>query len=441
MRKIIVGVLLLLIIAGVGAPFVSGLLMEKIVKQSFSNLNTIYSATGSGVSIEIMHYDRNIFSTEIEWKMRLGSLEAVYGVDEIIFVDRADHGFTGIVSRTSLEKNKWFTDFVSNKLDGKNPLAITTEYKLSGQIDSTIALEAFSLPVDNEVVEIKAGRAVFECDEELKNFYSEASWEGFSVSEKLKVDGISIASSLEKISTYLWDGTISFEVEKSKVEGTIEQFELVNFKGDYSLDVDNEENTLSVVTTFGADHLLAGLEKVDNGFVRIGVINLDVQGFGEFMKLYAEMANTVLKDITAAEDDPQELKKIFQEQMDRTRFQMITAYERLLKKGLELQISDLHAQLPLGEVKGDAVLSLNKDMTFAQFVPLIHQPELVLDIFSLQSDFSLPAELVGDNPMLLSPIYPGMQTGLFVKDGENLIHKAETRDAKLYLNGQEVVFN
>ena len=159
------------------------------------------------------------------------------------------------------------------------------------------------------------------------------------------------------------------------------------------------------------------------------------------MQLYTEMANTILQEITAAEDDPEKMKTVFQEQMGRTQFQMMTAYESLLKKGLEFQISDLHAQLPSGEVKGDAVLSLNKDMTFAQFIPLVHQPELVVDVFSLKSDVSLPAELVGDNPDLLSPIYPGMQTGLFVKNGENLTHKAETRDSKLYLNGLEVEFN
>ena len=438
MKKIIVGVLCLIIIAGAGVPFVSGLMMEKIVKQAFSNLNTMYSNTGSDVSIELMQYDRKIFSTEIEWKMSLGSLKAVYGVEEIIFIDRAEHGFTGIVSKTSLEKNKWFTDFVSNKLDGKNPLAITTEYKLSGQIDSTIALDAFTLPVEGELVEVKAGSAALACDKDLKHFLSEASWEGFSVSDKMKVEGITISSRLEMISTYLWDGTLSFEVEKSTIAGNLEQFDLVNFKGDYTLDVNKELNTVSVATTFGTDHLTAGLEKVDNAFVRIGVINMDVQGFEEFMQLYTEMANTVLQEITVEEDDPEKMKAVFQEQMARTQFQMMTAYESLFKKGLEFQISDLHAQLPSGEVKGNVVISLNKDMTFAQFVPLVHQPELALDIFTLQSDVSLPAELVGDNPNLLSPIYPGMQTGLFVKDGENLTHRAETRDSKLYLNGLEV---
>jgi uncharacterized protein YdgA (DUF945 family) len=439
MKKIIIGILLLIAIAGVGAPFVNGLMMEKTVKQSFKNLNTMYSDMGSGVSIETMKYDRNFFSTEIEWKMILGSLSAIYGVDEIIFLDRADHGYTSIVSKTSLEKNKWFTDFVNSKLEGKNPLAITTEYKLSGLMNSTIVLDAFSVQVDDEVVEIKAGKAIATCDKELKNFSSEASWEGISVPEKLKVEGITISSSLERLSTYLWDGTLSFGIGKGVIEENLQQIELVNFKVDYSLDVDDEEKTISVVTALGADHLLAGPETVDNGFVRIGLVNMDVQGFEEFMKLYTEMANTILQDMTAAEDDPEKMKTILQEEVTRTQFQIMAAYEKLLKKGLEFQISDLFAKLPEGELKGDVALTLNKDMTFAQFFPLVHQPELALDIFSLRSDISLPAKLVNDNPMLLMPMHEGMSTGLFIKNGDNLSHKAETKDGKLYVNGQEMV--
>ncbi len=438
MKKAIIGVLLLLIIAGVGAPFVSGLMMEKVVKRSFSDLNKMYADAGYDVTVEVVKYDRKYASSEIEWKVNLGSLKAVYGIDEIIFIDRADHQYTGVVTRTSLEKNKWFTDFVSNKLNGKNPLAIVTEYKLSGDIHSAIALEAFSLPVRGEMVEIKTGKADFSFDKDLVNFTSEASWQGFSVADKLKVDGVSAASSLEKISTYIWDGEFSFGVERAKITGRVEQFELVNFKGDYSLDVDKEENTVSVVASFGADHVLADHDKVDDAFVRIGVVNLDIPGFEDFMKLYAKMTNNILKDINAAGNDPEILKKILKQQVVRSQFQMLTAYEGLMKQGLEIQISDLHAVLPQGEVKGDAALSLNKDMTFAQFVPLQQQPELLLDIFSLHSDVSFPAELVGDNPVLLEPIYPGMKTGLFVRDGENLVHKAETQDGKLYLNGQEV---
>jgi uncharacterized protein YdgA (DUF945 family) len=253
------------------------------------------------------------------------------------------------------------------------------------------------------------------------------------------VEGITISSNLERLSTYLWDGTLSFGIGKGVIEGNLQPIEMENFKVDYSLDVDDEEKTISVVTALGADRLLVGPDTMDNGFVRIGLVNMDVQGFEEFMKLYTEMANTVLQDIAAAEDDPDKMKTILQEEVTRTQFQIMAAYEKLLKKGLEFQISDLFAKLPEGELKGDVALTLNKDMTFAQFFPLVHQPELALDIFSLRSDISLPAKLVNDNPMLLMPMHEGMSTGLFIKNGDNLSHKAETRDGKLYVNGQEMV--
>jgi uncharacterized protein YdgA (DUF945 family) len=438
MKKIIIGIVFLIVIAGVGAPFFNGLVMENIVRESLSNLNTIYSDTGSGVSVEIINYDRNYASTEIEWKMKLGSLKGVYGVDEIIFIDRATHGFTGIVSETSLEKNIWFADLVNDKLDGKNPLAITTEYSHSGQINSTIALDAFSLPVEDEVVEIKAGKALFTCEEDFKKFSSQVSWAGLSVAEKMRVDGILITSDLKRISTYLWDGSLFLGIEKGEIAGGSQPFDLTNFKVDYTLDVDEDENRLSVVTSIGVDNMSAGPEKVDNAFVRVGFVNMDIQGFEEFVKLYTEMANTILKDIAAAENDPEQAKTVLQEKLIQTRFQFIAAFEKLLKQGLEFQISDLHAQLPMGEVKGDVVLSLNKDMTLAQFIPLMQQPELVLDILSLQSNFTFPAELAGGNSMLLAPIFPGMTTGLFVKDNEKLTHQAETIEGKLFLNGQEV---
>jgi uncharacterized protein YdgA (DUF945 family) len=439
MKKIIIGIVILIVIAGVGVPFVSGLVMEKTVKQSFSNLNTIYSDSGTDVSIEIIKYDRNFASTDIEWKMKLGALSAIYGIEEIIFIDRATHGYTGFVSKTSLEKNKWFTDFVTNQLNGKNPVAITTEYSFSGQITSTIGMDAFSLSVEDEVVEIKEGKALFICDKDMEKFSSEVSWAGVSVSENLQIDGISITSDVRKISTYLWDGTLSFAVDKGKLEEGLQPFELVNFKIDYSLDVDEEEKKLSIVTVLSTAHLQAGPEQIDNAFIRVGVVNIDIPGFEEFMKLYAEMRHSYLKDIAAAGDDPEKLEKIFgKEEVARNRSLIMTACEKFLKKGLEFQISDMYAKFPTGEVKGDAVLSLNEDMTFAQLIRIIQEPYMVMEVLSLQSNFSLPAELVGDNPMLLFPMTPEMPTGLFVKNGEIFTHKMETHAGKLYLNDWKV---
>ena len=78
-------------------------------------------------------------------------------------------------------------------------------------------------------------------------------------------------------------------------------------------------------------------------------------------------------------------------------------------------------------------------MTMTGFIPIMMQHSAVLDIFSLHSQLTLPAQMAGNNPSLLNPVYPGMQTGLFLKDGDMLTHEAQTRDGKLFINKIEVV--
>jgi len=82
--------------------------------------------------------------------------------------------------------------------------------------------------------------------------------------------------------------------------------------------------------------------------------------------------------------DNEEAKKAAEKRMASLGLQMIPVYEKLLKQGLEIQISDLKAQLSIGQIKGDITLVLRKDMTLAQFFPIIMQPGLALDIFSLK---------------------------------------------------------
>ncbi len=441
MKKVIVGVVTILIIAGICAPFVNGLVMEKIVKQSQNDLNEMYADTGSGTTIEIIQYDRSFLSSEIEWSIKLGSLAALYGVDEIILVDRADHGFTGVVSKTSLEKNQWFVDLLNDKLDGKNPLNITTTYHLWGQIESIIDIGAFSIQVENETIDFQPARVVTESDGRLTHLFSEASWGGLSVSDKLRISGISMVYDLEKISTYIWDGDISYKIESMKIEDQEENFELTNFKGEYALDFDKKKNTLSSGGEVDIENLIAGNEKVQDIFIRLDVNNMDAQGYEEFMKLYTQTMHSVLGDISAAKDDPEKMDEVLEGQMANTGLQMMAAYEKFLKNGLEIKVSDFHAQLPMGKVTGNIELKLNRDVTLAQLAPIAMQPNLAFDILSLQSDLSFPAVLAGDKPMLVSPVYPGMQTGLFVKDGESLVHRAQTKNGKLFLNGNEVVFN
>ncbi len=439
MKKTILAVVLILLLAGTGTPFISGLMMERTLKEVFNDINQMYSDTGSDISIEISRYDRNYSSSLIEWKIKLGTLKAFYGVDELIFLDRAKHGFTSVVSYTSLEKNKWFIDFVNQKLNGENPFKIRTEYNYSGVIEALITLEGFILKDENEVYKFMPGQIATTFDKGMKNVFTEGIWEGFSVSDKFKIDEISVNSKLEKFSTIIWAGDTTLATKKIKGKNAKNQFELSNVKCDYSIDVEKTGNALSFRMGYGIDSIVVDQNQIKDASIQIGINRINIEGYREFIKIGSQVMKNAMDDMPEVfPQDNEEAKKAAEKRMASLGFQMIPVYEKLLKQGLEIQISDLKAQLSQGQIKGDITLGLRKDMTLAQFFPIMIQPGLALDIFSLKSDASLPYELIADKKNLLHPIFPGMQTGLFVKKGNNLIHSAETRNGKLLLNGQEV---
>jgi len=441
MKKVVLAVVLIGIAVIIGAPFANGLIMERVVKQACTDINKLYADTGHDLSIEIVDYRRGYASSQIKWKIALGKMQKIYGIEDIIVVDEAKHGYTGVVSKSSLAENKWFTALVDKKLNGRNPVDITTRYALLGNIESTVVLDAFSLHEGKDVMEIKPGKMVITCAKGLRSFSSQGSWDGLTVVDQLNLDGVSFFSDMEMISSYIWDGNGSVSVAHAKATANNELVEISNLTFGFAMDFEKTGNTVSVGADYGADHVIIEDKSIDNAFVRIGVNRMDAQGYENLVKIYSQMVNDTMSNMARAQNDPEKMQAALQKQMIANGLQLVTAFEKMLKNGLEIQISDLKASLPEGQVQGAVVLSLKKDMTMAQFFPIISQPKLALEIFALQSDLSLPASLVGDDPKLFAPLYPGMQTGLFEQKGKSIVHKAETRDGKLFLNGREVILD
>ncbi len=441
MKKIIFVIGLILILGLVGMPLFNGLAMEKILKQSLGEINRQNADAGLYPFVEIDQYDRNYFSSKIEWKIKLGALKSVYGVDEIIFIENADHGFSKIISTTSLEKNKWFMDFVNKYLEGKNPFDIKTEYKLSGDIESKIVLHAFSFKQGKDLIEIKPGRIHLSYAKNMNNIFSEMVWAGCSIPGKFSVDNIILNSKMKKQNTYIWEGLTSFAVGNIKATGKTKPYEMANLECDYQSNFDISENELSFGMVNSINRIATGQEEIKDIFSKISIKKIDALGYETFIGLYLQMLNNVMAEMKTTQVRPDMVKQLFKEQLASAGFQLLEAIDQLLKKGFEIQVSDVRARLPQGNINGDITLRLIKDMTIAQFIPVFLVPSKALDIIYLKSDLSLPYELLGENQMLFSRIYPQMQTGLFLKEGEKAIHKAETLDGKLLLNGKEVLLH
>jgi uncharacterized protein YdgA (DUF945 family) len=438
MKKLAGIALVVVVIVILAAPLVNGLLMERIIRDAHDQANALYADSGSDVTLEIVRYDRGYLRSEIEWVLKLGQLSAVYGIDEIRFIDRAKHRLTGIVSKTSLEKNPWYDELVAANQAGGDPLTITSRYHLTGAIESTIALAPVDMVIEEEDVQIGPGRLVVTSDSSFVSFKTAGTLQEINAGNFLHLSGVRISSELEKISTYIWDGDFLLEIEQGRMEDQAETVDFQAMRAAYRLDFDKKQKLIAIETELSADELSNTDQPIKRPRLRIDVTNLDAAGYERYMAAYSELAGSMLTDFGAhGEDLNEELKN----KVTMTGMQLLAAGEQLLRKDLEIRVVELSATMPAGDINGNLTFRLRDDLSFMQLVPLANEPSLALQFFDLESALTMPVALIEDPAPLTAPLHPAMSTGFFVQEGELLVHRAETRDGALYLNGAEVVLD
>jgi uncharacterized protein YdgA (DUF945 family) len=432
MKKAIVVLALIVVVVLAVTPFVGGVIMEKTVNKVLEDANTMSAEYAMGYSYEVLNYERGYSTTDFEWKIDLGELKHVYGIESIIITEHARHGFSGIESTMSLEKNPWFTDFIDNKLEGQNPFHITTSYSFLGGIESTIACESFSFLLEGETLDVKQSEIKVSTNRALEDYSVSGTMGGMMAAEVITIGEMSIESDLQKLSTFIWEGEMAFGIENIKVVDSNEEAELKDLEFAYSVEADKGANTIDYSMLFTLDSLQVEDQDISDGSLRFSVNGINMDAYEEFMESYMQLYAQMIGDVYGQNE------YAMSQNMSQFKMEMMGIYEKMLKKDLELQISDLHFKHNTGKVDGDVTLRLLKDMTLAQFATVAFQPQSLLDIFHLESNVSLPAELIGEEPEMLNPLFPGMQTGIFIKDGDMLVHEAETKDGTLFLNGKEL---
>lgn len=439
MRKVIIALLVVVVIV-VAAPFVNGLMMERAVHQYLDNVNQMYDEMNYDLSFELVDYQRGYSTSTIEYRVKFPQLQMLYGFDEIVIVDQAKHGLTEVVAKSTFEKNPQYSSFLEKYFDGYNPLSIITTYSLFGDIETIMEWEECSLAVEEVQIQIKPATFLFGSDMELSHLSYEGTWEGLFIDDVVRIDPLTIDWHADRISTFLWDGNGTIALSGMEGLESKQQFELKNLSVGYDLNYNEAENSISTSVSYGLDMAEIQGNLLEDGFIRFGIENIDATDYEELIIIYMDMFNSIGQQLQAAGDDAEEQQRILEEQMMANSFQLMASLEKMLKKGLSIEMSDIKADVKEGEIRGRIKLGLIENVTFAQMMPAANNPMLLLDYISLESELQLPSVLVGDNPMLITPVYPGMQTGLFELNGEYLTHSAETRDKKLFLNGEEVQF-
>lgn len=441
MKKILIGVGTLVILAVACLPFINGMVMEKAFHRVVEQANEMYVDTEMGINLEVVRYDRGFSSSEIEYKLNLGKLKDMLKVDSVVVIDRASHGLTSVTSTSSLEKNPWYTQAIENYVEGSDPLTMETEYKLLGDIISTITIDAFTLKAEGETVDIRPGTITAQTNREFKKFVSEGNWEGLSASDLITFSAMSFESDIELISTFIYRGTSLVTMDGISVQEEDKRVEMKGLKVSSDVQYDETADRLAIDANYALDLMVTPEGNMENLDLDLHIAGVDGTAYEEAAEIYMDMMGSFFEIFAQHQDDPEMMEEVMQAQMMGLGMQMVGVYEKFLKQGLELSIKKLNATLPMGNVEGALSLILNKDVTMAQMLPMATQPNLVFEYLTLNSDITLPKALTGDNPMLTAPLLPGMETGFFVEEGDYFKHKGETKDNKFFLNGAAVDLN
>ncbi|THB76523.1 MAG: DUF945 family protein [Desulfobulbaceae bacterium] len=438
MKKIAVSIILIALVVSAAIPIASGFLAKRVVVQSVEEVNSFYAESGYDISVEILKYDRQLFNSEIEWKIDFGSLQNLYGTSEIIFYDRAKHGYRGIRSHTSLEKNSWYQSFVDSYLNGVDPLTIVTTYNIIGNIESLAKLESFSFEKDGEQVVVKSGFMVMSCDQAISKIKADLSWEGGQVQERLILEALEIHQNMKKVSDLVWQGDMLFTLGTLQFPNQQMDAGFQNVSMDYTLSYDQPNDKLNMFSHFGVGSMVADVQSMKDLSFIFAIENLDRQAFEDFMAFYGKTTSAIFGQLKDAENDQQK-NEIIKQQATIAGFQMMSAFERLLTKDLTLKFSDFAADLTDGSVEADLMVVLKEKLSLAQLNGLSLDPDLITDFFDMELDISFPETLLDKKEALIVPLRPQMKTGLFLNQNGRLMHQSRILNDTISLNGNEIV--
>ncbi len=434
MKKFIFGIVIIAALGLVAMPFINGILTENMVNKLVSNANQYYQDTKAEMKVEIVSYERGISNSTIEWHLNLGEYGIFYGTDTIIFVEHLKHGYTHVTSETNLEKNPWYNELLKKNNITKDPLHIRTKYTLSGNITSQLQLDSFVVAVDKEPLTIKPAKLTIGWTPDLKHFTSEGQWDGFFIDKKVSGGKITLTSDTTLHSTFLASGTMQFTFAGITVQEENETAKIQGIKGSSLVDFNAKENSITFKGDCSIEKAMIPEKTIEDIAGSLVLSGLDATAYQEAVQGYMNFVSNFMKEIKG---DPKTTEEYLSKNMAELSAQMVNMYEKICKSGLEFSLNDIKATLPEGKILGNAKITLLQDLSMGAFMLIAANPSEALNYIALKTQLQFPKAL-GNAARLTSPIYPGMQTGLFVEDGNNLKHSAETRDKKLFINGEEI---
>lgn len=180
MKKLIIVIALLVVGAFVAMPYITGTVAQSASEQMVESANL--SPEKNGVS-EIVSYERGYGSTKSTFRWNPPAVYEDMLGGSVEYTCDGDHGVMSYDFTCHLSNFDAYTEFVTQKLGGKDPISLLGEVSLLGTMTQTLKLDAFSVTTKDETMNVKSGFIRSVGNKELTEFEFEGEFEGLSFND------------------------------------------------------------------------------------------------------------------------------------------------------------------------------------------------------------------------------------------------------------------
>lgn len=424
MKKPLFFIIALVVLLMAVLPYVTGRIAESATYHLAAQLNHSSEQYGE---VKIENYERGFRSsdTAVSWQPGIKQVALAALVKEPIRLDcHGSHGLLSYSYRCTGQNLEAYREFVKTELDGVDPISISGEISLFGDITLTLSLNEFEVEASpEERIAFKSGSVDITTNKAAERFVffgdfggllavdeaGELIIEGVELKGDLKLNqfDIGIGSAYAAIESVTFSSPKDGVLKLNKLNMVAESNERgADLEMIYSLMVNRLQQSESPTATADAADLSQLLMEVS--FTGINMAQLAVLN-EKWMALPSDSGI----DNNAA------------------MLAMIPELEDLLKSGLTID-SRLAADYESEALSADFNFALVGDLTFGDFLLMKLNPKTFFSKFNAKLKTLIPESVLNLSPQTRASI---AGSPLYVRSGSNYESHIELKDGDITING------
>lgn len=427
MKKLIILALVVIGVVLFGAPYVTGKVAEGEALKLVELINQSPLKYGN---TEVVTYERGFRSTKSSFRYTPPPLlSSIGGPQDIKFNCDTKHGVTAVVYRCKFIGNEAYTEFVAEKLDGKDPISMTGSASLFGGLEQTFSIDAVrDFQADGSIVNLSRTELTIESNSDFSNHDFSGYTDGLSLldgTDLVSVGEIRFSGDLNKSASGIYTGDSQFNVASLTSRMGNKTFEV----NELVLETNTKENGENIDSSMSLQikkflSAATPFENIENINLDVSVNGLNTEAFAEYQSFTQRLQNELLASVESQQEpnvDPAKGAEI------------VPIIEKMLNTGLGLDTT-LSVTLDGEPNRAKFKLALLDAVTLEEMELLAVAPQRMLEKFEIELSASL-AKIIVESLGVLSATVG--QSPMFEKSSKSY-QMDVTLGKEITLNGNTI---